>query len=835
MQSSNQLEHNDSPDPELREAALPLLEFHLVRQRLARYTSFPPATELAQLLSPTYDSEEASRLQEETLEARRFLDGGLVIDLSEAKDLREAVGRAALGGMLSGEELRHLRDTLKSLRSARASLLRGKDMPILQSMAQDLPVLTDLEDELGASIGNSGEVLDSASPTLKELRAESRSAYQSLTESVERTMRRMERQKVLQEPIITQRNGRMVLLIKTEMKQRLAGIVHDVSDSGATLFIEPMALVEKGNRWRELALAEEREVERVLRALSAEVEDHSGDLLGGLELAAHLDLALAKARYAIAIKATPPAVIQAERQYVWLSEARHPLLGREAVPISVKIGDQSPVLLVTGPNAGGKTVALKTVGLLTLMAQAGLHVPAKEATLTVFDGVYVDIGDQQSIELSLSTFSSHIQNLRAVMEQATDRSLVLVDELGTSTEPEEGTALAKAILQYLCRRGTSLMATTHHREVSSFVQEQPGMMNASVELDPQTLAPTYRLTMGLPGRSYAIAIASRLGLAREIIDNAQALRPAAHRSAESLLKELQEERYLAEEARKQAEEVLAQANTRNSDLEEQLASIDDSRAELLEEARHQFQRRVDDISKRLRSAERALDAEPPRPSALVVEQETEPPLPEPALPEAVPAAPASEELKEEPEAAPSIREARKEVARIKRELTSHDWKPLPSRRSDWLKRLRSGDHVYMRGILRPVEVITPPDDGGTVEVLLGTMRALLPVHQIARPAPREPAPSQNAVYYSHSGSPKKPVDPELNLRGARVEDALDRIELWLDAVALAGLSSARISHGVGTGALRNAIREHLDHHPLVKSVGRDKNARTDGVTIVELV
>ena len=849
MEPSTQPEHGNPKPLDLRDAALTLLEFHLVRQQLARHTSYPPATELAHNLSPSYNAGEVSRIQDETLEARRFLDGGSVLDLSEAKDLRDALGRSALGGTLAGEELRDLHDTLKALRNARVSLFRGKGMPILRAMAQGLPVLRDLEKELAASIGNSGEVLDSASPMLKELRAEARSAYQGLTESMERTLRRLERQRVLQEPIITQRNGRLVLLVKTEMKQRLAGIVHDVSDSGATLFVEPMSLVEKGNRWREMALAQEREEERVLRALSAEVEAHSDDLLGGLDLAARLDLALAKARYALSIKATPPAVIQAERQYIGLSDARHPLLGREVVPISFRIGDQWPVLLITGPNAGGKTVALKTVGLLTLMAQAGLHVPAREATLTVFDGVYVDIGDQQSIERSLSTFSSHIKNLSTIMEQATDKSLVLVDELGTSTEPEEGTALAKAILQYLCRRGTTNMTTTHHREVSSFVQEQPGMMNASVELDPQTLAPTYRLTMGLPGRSYAIAIASRLGLAREIIDNAQSLRPAAHRNAESLLKELQEERHLAEEARKQAEEALVQANTRSIDLEEQLASIDDKRAELLEEARHQFQQRVDDISRRLRAAERSLVSEPPRPPSPVEQAPEPPPLDQPIIDplksplskggyrgvqrdESAPPPPVTEE---EQEPAPSIQEARKEVARIKRELISRDWQPLPSRRSDWLKLLRAGDRVYLRGILRPVEIIAPPDDGGTIEVFLGTMRARLPVHQVARPAMPEPAPSPDAVYIARSRSAKKPVDHELNLRGARVEDALDRIEVWLDAVALAGLSSARISHGVGTGALRNAIREHLDHHPLVKSVGRDENSRTDGVTIVELV
>ena len=827
----------DIPSPtDLREEALRLLEFDLVREQLARYTTYSPAMELARRLAPSYDAADVLRRQEETLEGRRFLDGGLVLDLEEAKDLRDPLQRAALGGVLAGEELRDLHDTLNAFQGAREAVLRGKDMPLLRSMAQGLPVLRELEKEIFRSIGRSGEVLDSASPALRELRSEARSAHQQLQEALERTLRRMERHNVLQEPIITQRNGRMVLLVKTDMKQRLPGIVHDVSDSGATLFVEPTSGIELGNLWRELSLAQQREEERVLRSLSAEVEAHSSHLLRGLDLLAQLDLAFAKARYAHAIKGSPPTLIDAESPYIWLSDARHPLLGKAAVPISLKIGDQWPVLLVTGPNAGGKTVALKTLGLITLMAQAGLHVPAQEAALTLFDGVYSDIGDQQSIQRSLSTFSSHIQNLRAVMQQATEKSLVLVDELGTSTDPEEGAALAKAILLYFAQRGITLMATTHQRDVSSFAQEQTGMINASVELDPRTLAPTYQLTLGLPGRSYALTIAARLGLSQDIIDNAEALRSPEHRRAEGLLKELQEERHLAGEKRKEAEEALSRADIKNAELEEQLASIDDRRSELLEEAGHQFRQRVEDVAKRLRAAERAMEDPPPWP----VEADE---APEPVLP----AAPPADQVEESPipesavgegserelVAALSLLEARKEVARIRRELRSRDWQPVPSRRSDWLKGLRAGDRVYLRGIPRPVEVIRPPDDTGSVEVLLGTMRARLPVHQIARPARAETGPARDAVYYSRSS--RGPVDTELNLRGARVEDAIDRIEVWLSDAVQAGLSSVRVSHGVGTGALRSAIREHLSHHPLVKAAGSDENARTDGVTVIELV
>ncbi len=787
----------------IQERSLHLLEYHLVREKLAGYTTFYPARELALSLMPSYEPSQVARMQQETTEARRFLEAGSSIDLAEAKDLRQALGRAALGGILTGEELRDLYDTLKAMRAARAAIIRRKDMPILGAVAQDIPVLRDLEGDLSGSIGRSGEVLDSASPTLKDLRGESRSAQQRLTDSLERTLRRTQRQGIIQEPVITQRNGRMVLLVKTEMKHRLPGIVHDVSDSGATLFVEPMTAIGLGNRWREVRLAEEREEERVLRHLSAKVETHSSHILRGLELLADLDMAIAKARLSLATSATASNVIEGERQYISLTDARHPLLTGEVVPITVRMGDPSSLLLITGPNAGGKTVALKTIGLLTLMAQSGLHLPAREATTSLFDGVYADIGDQQSIQQSLSTFSSHIKNLRDIMAQATDRSLVLIDELGTSTDPEEGSALAKSILHHFAQRGITLVATTHQRDVASFVQEQPGMTNASVELAPQTLDPTYRLTQGLPGRSYALTIASRLGLETETVEHARSLLSPAHQGAESLLRELQEERHLAQEARREAEEAMSQARQERAEMEEQLADIQIRKSEMVEEAQHQLRQKVEEITGRLRRAERVLEQQPVS-------------LSQPAQP--VPKS--------------TIREVRKEVADVRRELRSPDWQPPASKRSDWLKALQPGDRVYLHGIPQPVEVVAPPDGEGTVEVLLGTMRARLPVYRLDRPARTNTTSTHEGIYLSRP--PRRQINTELDLHGVRVEEALDRIDGFLNDATLAGLSSVRIMHGVGTGALRNASREYLSHHPLVKSVRRDESVASDSATVVEL-
>ena len=830
------------PQPPLdpREESLRLLEFHLVRRRLAGYTTFLAARELALDLVPSYRSDEVEYRHRETAEARCLLEAGVHLDMGEAGDLRPVLQRAALGGVLRGEELRQVAGTLRAMRGVRGVLSRRRESTILRSVAQDLPSLETLENRLDRSVGAAGEVLDASSPALRELRVESRSVHRSLMDSMERVLRRTQSQGILQEPIITERQGRMVLLLKAEMKGRLPGIVHDVSDSGASLFVEPMSVVGLGNQWRELCLAEEREVERVLRDLSADVESVGDDLLRGVEILAGLDLAMAKARYASAVSASPPTFVETEPQYIRLADARHPLLGREAVPITVEIGGDGRVLVITGPNAGGKTVALKTMGLLVLMAQAGIQLPVRDAALSLFDGVYADIGDQQSIERSLSTFSSHIRNLRAIVDLSTPRSLVLIDELGASTDPEEGSALAKAVLAHFRNRGVTVAATTHQRDVAGFAQEEPGMVNASVELDPVALDPTYRLTMGLPGRSYALTIASRHGLDRSIVEEARSQLTPAHRSLETLLRELQDERRLADEKRREAEQSLAEAAQRSKELDEELARLRDEEAAMMEEARHLLQRRVNEVNRRLREAERTVERarqRPPpiMPASIISRNVGDAPAARPAAEYVERGAPevVEEDSSTGPGPSEAVSAARSELADVRRELGSQEWAPPSSRRGDWLRDLRSGDRVYLKGVPQPVEVITPADDGGIVEVLLGTMRARLPVYRVDRPAHVYVTPTGDGVFYTRAAG-KPAVPPELDLRGERVEDAIERVEKYLNDAAMAGLSRVRIAHGIGTGALRNAIRGHLRDHRLVKSFGRDEARAGDGATAVEL-
>ena len=894
------------------ERALYLLEFDQIRQRLAGYARTVLGKELALALEPVGDALEIGSRLQETDEARLFLDNGGSLEFGPGADLRQYVQRTMLGGVLRGEELNEVRQLAEAAGFSRDALRRREDLPLLAGMAASIPDLSALEQAIRRAISPAGEVLDDASPELRQLRRESRSAYQQLNEVMQRSLRRYQQRAVVQEPIITQRNGRLVLLIKAEHKSQTPGIVHDVSDSGATVFIEPLPAIETGNRWRETRLAEEREEERVLRTLASQVGDAGPDLQLALDLLACLDLAMAKGRYSADRRAVAPVITAArpsfdrlrmsgnrsgdggnpgrgERAVSPLGEdvtpargdvatpargepveprlritgARHPLLTDRVVPIGLELAGSSGVMVITGPNAGGKTVALKTVGLLSMMAHAGLHVPAEAAEFPLLDGVYADIGDQQSIEQSLSTFSSHIQNLRNILDQVTPRSLVLIDELGTSTDPEEGAALAQAILGHLRDLGVMTIATTHHRGVARYVQEQPGMVNASVDLEPGTLQPTYRLTLGLPGRSYALTIADRMGLAPEILAEARSLIEPSQRATDDLVRELQEERAVVAQLRLESDELLAQARAQQAETEARLATVESERLELVEEARQDLQRRIGGLLAQLQQAERAAEnAE--------AEQAVR------RLMRPAPGAPGASRSPGRGNAAERFRSYQEDLAELQKELSSTQWEPIEVERTPWQAQLRSGDRVYIRGIPRPVEVITPQDEDEHIEVLLGTMRARIPVYQLERPA--EPglgpeggpstdpaletsaqgsagsAPTAGAaapagvdinnpgvrfrhnrdagVYYRRP-SPRQ-VKTDLDLRGQRVDEALDKVETLLNQAALSGAPEIRIIHGRGTGALRNAIREYLRGHPLTASAGPDSESANDGVTVVDL-
>ncbi|MYC31093.1 MAG: hypothetical protein F4X65_13545 [Chloroflexi bacterium] len=914
------------------EQSLHLLEFDQIRHRLAGFARTQLGKDLAQTLEPVADALEIGSRLQETDEARFFLDSGGSLEFGPGADLREYVHRAMLGGSLRGEELHEIRLLAGAASFSRDALHRREDLPLLSGIASNIPNLSGLEQAIARAISPAGEILDDASPDLRQLRRDSRSAYQQLNEVMQRSLRRYQRRAVVQEPIITQRNGRLVLLIKAEHKSQTPGIVHDVSDSGATVFIEPLPAIETGNRWRETRLAEEREEERVLRTLASQVGEAGDDLQLALDLLARLDLAMAKGRYsadrravAPSVKAvatsfdkprpgesrgtrhirgdeenspppspspsasasapapaSPPARGEPVEPRLRIVGARHPLLTDRVVPISLDLGGGNRVMVITGPNAGGKTVALKTVGLLALMAHAGLHVPAEAADFPLLDGIFADIGDQQSIEQSLSTFSSHIQNLRSILDRVTSDSLVLIDELGTSTDPEEGAALAQAILGRLRSLDVMTIATTHHRGVARYVQEQSGMVNASVDLDPTTLEPTYRITLGLPGRSYALTIADRLGLDAEILDEARSLIAPSQRATDDLVQELQEERAVVARLRQESEDLLSRARVQQAETEARLATVEASRLELVEEARQDLQKRIGGLLTQLQQAERAAEhAEAEQAARRLMRPSPGAPARDPARdPGRDSGSSSNRGLGRNPGNTPGaerFRAYQEDLAQFQKELSSTQWEPIEVERPPWQQELSSGDRVYIRGIPRPVEVISPQDEDEHIEVLLGTMRARIPVYQLERPAdsglPQESGQTQGAgqpvgtagqrpgtesleslppaggldpnspgvrfrhnrdagVYYRRPSL--RQVKTDLDLRGNRVDEALDKVETLLNEAALSGVPEVRIIHGQGTGALRRAVREFLRGHPLTSSSGPDHETSNDGVTIVEL-
>ena len=780
--------------------ALGLLEFDQIRQQLAATTRTVIGAESAGELAPTADGRDVAMRQQETAEARRLLDTTGALELGPVEDLRPAVQRALLGGVLRGEELLHFGSLAAAARWNRNALGNREDLPLLAATAENFPDLPDLESAVNRAIGPSGEVLDDASPELGRLRRDSRSAYAALNDVMQRSLRRYQRSGVTQENIVTERNGRMVLLIKTDFKGQAPGIIHDVSDSGATVFIEPMPAIDLGNRWRETRLAERREEERVLRQLSSLVGRYAEEITLALHLLGRLDLAAAKGRYGAALRAVPPHVagLDEPRQFR-LTGARHPLLTGEIVPTTINIRSDQSVLLITGPNAGGKTVALKTVGLLAMMALAGLQVPADDADIPLLDGIYADIGDQQSIIESLSTFSSHIRNLRQIMDAATASSLILIDELGSSTDPEEGSALAAALLSEFRDRNVMVVATTHHRNVARLAQDQAGMINASVDLNPRTLEPTYQLTHGVPGRSYALTIAARLGLPESVIAGAQTHLSSEHLETDRLLQELQEERVTVSELRQQVEQTLAAARQREQEAAERLEAVEETKAELVEEARRELTQQIGGVVNQIRQAERSLHRQQVEESATI-----------------------------------SLREERQRLARAQREVASADWEPIPVERPPWYQELKVGDRVYIRGVARPVEIVSIPNQHQEVEVVIGSMRARIPVYQLDRLADRvHPTAERAGVVYRRPAN-KRTLSPEVNLHGYRVDEALTVIDSLLDDAALEGMTSLKIVHGKGTGALRRAVREFLTGHPLVASTEPGEGGSASGVTVVQL-
>ncbi len=798
---------------------LSVLEYPKILERLKAFCDFSASMELARALEPTDSYDLALARLAETSEARKLLSVQ-DIGIGGAHDIRPAADLAARGGVLDPQQLLDIKSTLISCRDLKKSLERKTDeYPRLAQIASGLPESHGIVDAITRIVSDRGEVLDSASPKLANLRREIKIAHDRLMSRLQKYL--TESGSKLQEPIITQRDGRYVIPLRAEFKGQIKAIVHDQSSSGATLFVEPLPVVELNNQVRELELQARDEERRILSELSAQIGEYREELTYGVENLAMLDLVLAKAKYAEELKASEPVLhqlsavsgqrsakhekqeLKAESQRpVRLIHARHPLLDSQTVvPIDVDPKPGTRAIVITGPNTGGKTVSLKTVGLLVLMAQSGLHIPAQSGSeLPCFQAVYADIGDEQSIEQSLSTFSGHITNIIRVLKQIDQRSLVIFDELGAGTDPQEGAALARAILTYLLETGCTTLVATHYPELKTFAHSTGGVVNASLEFDIKTLRPTYHLTIGLPGRSNALLIAQRLGLPQPIIESAKGEISPEDLRADKLLDDIRKERNRTSRERQKLEKARDRLEAQTQELEKRLEKIEDERREVLAKARAEgelevavLKRNIESLKSQLRKAKQPLEA------LKDLEERVE-------------------EIQEKIEAP---------VERKSGQLLAVSDQPL-----------KLGERVTV-STLNAEGIITALAESDA-EVQIGSLRVRARLADLARKA-SEPVVSEQSPVGREQTIDNRPqttvASPgiELNLRGKLVEDGLEELERYLEKAYSSGLLFVRIVHGKGTGKLREAVRNALKSSPYVASFEEPKDSEGGaGVTVAKM-
>ena len=790
-----------------------LLEYPLVRRRLAEATAFAPGRRLAETLEPSSDPVIVARGLDETDQARALLADRPSVGIGGAHDIGPWVERAARSGRLDPVQFIEIAETLDAIVRL-GTALADERRPLLRELGRRLHALPALRGTLARSFDPAGELLDTASPRLGGLRAAVRIAYERLRHRLEALVG-SELGGALQEPIITVRNGRYVVPIKAEARNRVKGIVHDASSSGQTLFVEPLVAVELGNAWREAQAAEQAEVERILDELSALVAANAAPLRESLDALAKFDLWTAKARLASEMDAVRAET--AERKEIVLLGARHPGLTGRVVPIDVRLGDDYTTLVITGPNTGGKTVALRTIGLLSLMHQAGLHVPADPGSrLPVFDDVFADIGDEQSIAQSLSTFSGHLRTIVRIVEAAGPGTLVLLDELGAGTDPTEGSALAQALLDHFIRTEALVAATTHYAELKAYAHNTPAARNASVEFDLETLSPTYRLTIGLPGGSQAFAIAERLGLPVAIVADARSRLSAAHAAFEETLASIKSAERATAEAleRARAAEARAAGALRVADEERQRARRE--REAIVREARASVERLVAELEDEVRATRRALERETLTAQSIdqALERVTARLEQLPALPPSEPPAPAR--------SAVSWRVGERARSR------SQGWEGrIAALERGGRRAMLEAGGLRVTVELDDLEPLVPADgDGGGRAggaARAGVGRRLAEDETVAAPG--------SALRLERTRS----VASSLDLRGARIEEALTVLGRYLDDAVLASLERVTIIHGLGTGALRDAVRSFAAGHPLVRSIrAGERGEGGDGATIVSL-
>jgi DNA mismatch repair protein MutS2 len=794
--------------------SLTTLELPIILEKLAEYAAFSASKEGVRSLEPLTDLHEVEILQKETTESRHLLNINPGLTVGGAHDVRPKVEAASRNAVLDPVDLMDIKATMISARNLKRLLESSKEnTPILTDRAEGLVMIPGLVDSISNTLDERGNVLDSASEALARIRRDLHINHERLNSKLQKLISNPNIVHMLQEPIITQRDGRFVIPLRAEFKGRIRSVIHDRSSSGATLFIEPLSVVDLNNQVRELELAERDEIRRILAELSSFIGAHSAQITVTVETLASLDLAFAKARYAEELDANEPIL------HPWptmrdgnhpgsrlrLIAARHPLLKPDqVVPIDLILEGETYALVITGPNTGGKTVALKTAGLLVSMAQCGLHLPVESGSeLSVFDGVYADIGDEQSIEQSLSTFSSHISNIIRILGLAGSRSLILLDELGAGTDPQEGAALARALLTEFLNIPSTTLVATHYPELKTFAHVMQGVRNASVEFNLESLKPTYRLTIGLPGRSNALAIAERLGLDKKLIERARNMISPDELQADGLLDEIFQQRDTTRQILADADRTRKDAEETKEKLEHRLNAIEEERGKVLAEAREEGEAELEVLREEIAILRRRLSVAK-QPLDVLKEAESD-----------------VDELEE------TFEEALVPIAYTE-ELDQ--------------KAFQLGEKVKVKTI-DSIGVITSLSENDA-EIQIGRLRVRAGLDELIHLDTPMSGPQESASKRERSVKRSKKVVEqlmqapplELDLRGLVVEDALVELERRLDAAFVAGLPMIRVIHGKGTGRLRDAIRQALGGHAFVASFeGGYRGEGGEGVTVVRLV
>lgn len=781
--------------------ALETLDYPKVKEMIKEHATSDLGRKKIERVMPTAHFDEVKERLAETQEGMDLIRVKGEVPLRGIANIEPSLRRAKVGGMLSSEELLAIASTVRAGRLLK-NWFRQIDMktaPLsrLRRMGEQIVSLKSLEEEITRCIDEHGNILDQASNTLQAIRKEIESLKNQIQKTLQELMSQPRIQKMLQEPIVTQRQHRYVMPVKQEYRGVFKGIIHDQSSSGATLFIEPEKVVFLNNQLHERELAEQKEIKKILIALTELVARHVDELQNNLEILARIDFIVAKARFAEQMKATCP-ILSAEWK-LRLKKARHPLLAKEiVVPIDVSMDRQQQGIVITGPNTGGKTVSLKTIGLMALMTQSGFPIPVEEESLMpVFSGIFADIGDEQSIEQSLSTFSGHMKNMIHILEQIDEYSLVLLDEIGAGTDPTEGAALAIAILEYVLKRGSFFVATTHYSELKIFAHSSKKIVNASVEFDLTTLKPTYRLLMGVPGQSNAFAIAERLGLPKQITERARREVTQESQALEKMIASLAEEQKKAAELRSEAEQYHSEAMDLFHDLQEKMKLWEQEKQHLRQQAKAEARQ-------------------------IVAKAQTE----------------AKEILQEMREWAKQQHAPMKEHewARAKErlsQLVSDDLSDDPSEEETWNEQpeqeLKINDEV----------LVLPYNQTGTVVEQIDEQHVFVQIGQLKIKVKKGQLKKKQSTKTETQPMIQRQVDAsvqtELDLRGKMVDEAINEVDQYLDRALLAGYVRVYLIHGKGTGALRKGIHQFLRRHPLVKSFRLGSYAEGGaGVTVIQL-